>query len=425
MCFEYGGAAENRANKRSGHREMGDDADGGNASAPEERRRSGRIIIPLGNSRRYFAGDVHRKGTGKQCISTMPKFAPPPKVAPESWRALIAAAADFAALEPWEFAADNDPVGLVDPVTGETRIGHVLGHAREVFAGVFYRRAGLGWILSMLGDGSEPEDLNTVEGMDCLKIEFVGKRELWKEDLAMLKAAGFKPAGKGAVWPQFRSSEPGWHPWHLNQTEADQLLADLPRLTAFCKMFEQHPRLFENRVASEIPFLPAALPDRPLTPADLDWRPLVPPPLTRMEPFQAAAASLEKLRALQRVPGLACEFDCTLMPGGSFIENGRPCFGRFSLLVETRRGTAVGVDVQSGALAPGEAAGRALVKGLLAAGFLPEKIVIGGGRLQGALQPLCDELGIQLLVAATLPALEQALDFLGSRMLAAGGPRGS
>ena len=59
----------------------------------------------------------------------MPKFAPPPPVTPETWRALLAVAADFAELKPWEFMYDSDVVGLIDPVTGETRIGCVLGAA--------------------------------------------------------------------------------------------------------------------------------------------------------------------------------------------------------------------------------------------------------------------------------------------------------
>ncbi|MDD5138744.1 MAG: hypothetical protein PHY43_00615 [Verrucomicrobiales bacterium] len=348
------------------------------------------------------------------------KLAPPPPVSTETWRALLAAAADFAALQPWEFACDSDSVGLIDPATGETRIGHVLGNAGEVFAAVVYRRAGFRWILTMLGDSPDPEDLNHFDGMDCLKIEFVPKRELWKEDLVVLKAAAFKPAGKGPIWPQFRSSEPGWHPWHINQAEADQLVVDLPRLTAFYKLFEQHPDLFDDRAPTEIPFPPAALPARPLTPKDLDWRPLLPPPLTGLEPFQPSGTQLEKLRALKREPGLACEFDCTLMPGGSFYENGRPCFGRFSLLVEKQNGMVVGMDVASGALTPGEAAGRTLIKALMMGKTLPEKIFIGGSRLQPVLQPLCDELQIQLWPASSLPALEEAVESLSQQMLGRG-----
>jgi hypothetical protein len=204
-----------------------------------------------------------------------PKLAAPPLVAPETWRALLAAATEFAALEPWEFACDCDLVGLIDPVSGETRIGHVLGNAGEVFAAVFYRREGLRWILSMFAEESDPLDANVADGMDCLKVEFVPKRELDKDDLAVLKAAAFKPAGRGCVWPQFRSSEPGWHPWYIHQTEAEQLLADLPRLTAFYRLFEKHTGLFDDRAPTEIPFLPGALPSRLLTPEDLDWRPLL------------------------------------------------------------------------------------------------------------------------------------------------------
>lgn len=303
----------------------------------------------------------------------MPKFAPAPPVAPETWRALLLAASDFAALEPWEFACDCDAVGLIDAVTGEKCIGLVLGNAREVFAAVFYRRIGLRWILAMFSDAVDPEDMDNAEGIDCLKVEFVPKRELWKEDLAVLKAAAFKPAGTGCVWPQFRSSEPGWHPWHINQAEADQLLADVPRLTAFCRLLQQNPDLFDGRSPTEIPFLPVTLPGRPLAPQDLDWQPLLPPPLTGFEPFQPAADQLDKLRALKRQSGLDCEFDCSLLPGASFIENGRACLGRISMLVEKQRGLILGMEVHGGWLTPGEAAGRGLTRALLLARALPEE----------------------------------------------------
>jgi hypothetical protein len=349
----------------------------------------------------------------------MPKFALPPPVAPETWRALLTAASDFAALQPWENMYDSDVVGLIDPATGETRIAAVLGNAGEVFAAVFYRHAaGLRWILQMRSDMPDLEDFNNVDGIDCLKLELVPKRELWKEDLAMLKAAGFKPAGKGSVWPQFRSADPGWLPWHINQIEAGQFLADLPRLTAFSRLFEQYPGIFDNCDPGEIPFLPAVMPARPLTPKDLDWRPLLPPPVSGLDSFQPAADQLEKLRAFKRAPGMACEFDSSLLPGGSILENGRPCFGRFSLLVEQKRGLVLGMDVQSGALTPGEAAGRGLVESLLKAGHLPEKVFIGGSRLRPVLQPLCDALQIQLRPASSLPALEAAVASLSQHMMA-------
>ncbi|MBM3835998.1 MAG: hypothetical protein FJ403_22585 [Verrucomicrobia bacterium] len=71
----------------------------------------------------------------------MPKLAPPPQVAPETWRSLLDAASAFAAAKPWEFVWDTDVVGLIDPANGETRVGCVLGNAGQVYAAVFYRRA--------------------------------------------------------------------------------------------------------------------------------------------------------------------------------------------------------------------------------------------------------------------------------------------
>ena len=349
--------------------------------------------------------------------------APPPPVAPETCAALLAAAADFAALEPWAFASDAECVGLTDPVSGGTRIGHVLGNAGEVFAAVFYRRDGVRWILAMLSDAPDPGDLNTADGMDCLKLELVPRRELEKADLAPLKDAGFKPAGKGCVWPQFRSSDPGWHPWFINQAEAEQLLADLPRLTAFLKLFERAPDLFEGRAATEIPFLPRSLPERPLAPEDLDWQPLLPPPPAGFPAFQASAEHLAALAALPQEPALACEFDCTLLPGGSFLEQGRPCYGRFGLLVEQAQGLLLGVQLVGGHLPPGEAAGRCLVQTLLAAGRRPMKLLLRGPRLQPVLQPLCDALDIELHPLSSLPLLDEALDHLGRQMLLGPGPR--
>jgi len=344
----------------------------------------------------------------------MPKFAPPPPLTDETWHALLALAAELAALKPWTFAHESDLVGLIDPVTGETRIGSVLGNGGEVFAAVFYRRGGLRWILQMVSEEPDPESVDMVEGMDCLKLELVPKKELWKEDVARHNAAGFKPPGKGSVWPQFRASEPGWHPWHVTQTEAEQFLADLPRLLAFCHFFRQHPDLYESRAMTEIPFLPAKLPARPLTLEDLEWHPVLLPPVTPRS-FQPSPEEMDRLRKLPRLPGAVFEFDSTLLPGASLIEEGRPCFGRLSLLAETSRGLIMGTEFHSAATAAIDAAGRGLVKGLLNAGVRPEKLRVSRSQLQPMLEPLCAALKIKLQPASSLPSLDEAMDALTQR----------
>jgi hypothetical protein len=347
----------------------------------------------------------------------MPRFAPAPYVRPETWVALLEAANTFARLKPWENVYDTDVVGLIDPASGETRLGSVLGNAEEVFAAVFYRRpSGLRWILQMMDESCDPNDLNNVEGMDALKLEFVPKHELSKDDKLLLKTAGFKPTGKGCVWPQFRSSEPGWHPWHINQAEAEQILADLPRLTAFCALIEEHGDIFENRAPNDIPFLPVALPERRLRLSDLDWRPLLPPPIEQPAPFEPAAKDLTQLMALPQNGQSAFEFDCTILPGMSLIEQGRPCFGRISLLVETQRGLVLGVEVQSSTIPRGNAAGSSLVKSLLTAGHRPRELHIYPSALEESLEPLCNTLDIRLLTMPSLPALETAIESLARSM---------
>ena len=137
------------------------------------------------------------------------------------WCALHALALDIEELAPWEFTADTEWVGLEAVGGRDYRLANVLGKAEEVFAAVIYQRTGIGWLLKVLDDDFDPEDLNAAVGMDCLKLEFVTKRELVKAGLAVLKAVGFKPARRGCSWPQFRSSIPGWHPWHISRAEAE------------------------------------------------------------------------------------------------------------------------------------------------------------------------------------------------------------
>jgi hypothetical protein len=285
-------------------------------------------------------------------------------------RALVAATADFAAVKPWEYICDCDVVGLIDPVAKETRIGCVLGNAGEVFGAVFYRRAaGLRWILKMLESPADVLNGEALEGMDALKVEFVPKHEISKADMAALRAVDFKASGKGSAWPQFQSAEPGWLPWFINQKEAEQMLADLPRLTLFSKLMRENPALFADRTPHDIPFLPDPMPSGPLRVEDLNWRPLVAQSESCVS-FQASSEQLAQLQTQPRAPKTTYEYDCSIAHGGAILQNGRPCFSRISLLVEQRRGIVLGFELSLGTETLTESTGRGLVKTLLKNGPL-------------------------------------------------------
>ena len=329
--------------------------------------------------------------------------------------ALLAATTEFAAAKPWELMADCDLVGLTDPKTEETRLATVLGNGGEVFGAVIYRRAtGLHWILNTLDSLKSCTDMEVMEGMDCLKVEMVSKRELVKVELDLLNQLNFKPSGKGLVWPQFQSTAPGWMPWHIDQTEAEQLLADLPRLTKFHDLFRRHPELYKNHMDGKIPMLPNPMPDRPLVEADIEWRSFLSLP-TPHQPFRASAQQLTQLRSLERVPKASCEYGCKIMPG-AVVENGRPCFGRVSLLVEHQRGLVLGYELSLATAPLPESVGLGLVNTLVKNGFLPGKLLIDDLRLEPILQPFCAGLQIKLLLAYDLGFLTEAMDSLGNFM---------
>jgi hypothetical protein len=328
--------------------------------------------------------------------------------------ALLSVATEFGAAKPWAGMYDTHVVGLTDPVTHDIRLGSVLGNAGEVFGVAVYRHTtGIRWLLNATnGSGDEP-NLEDAVMMDCLKLEFLPKSQLPKADLNLLKAVDFKPMGKGRVWPQFQSAQPGWVPWHIDQSEAEQLLIDIPRIIIFCALFRHHPELYEGHAVDEVPFLPALMPNRPLKLEDLDWHPLVVPPQSYV-PFQAP--NLDELKNLPRAKA-AYEYACRVLAGSTILEQGRPCYSRTSLLTDQNRGLVLGHHLSLTKEPFEQSAGLGLANTLLASHSLPQRLCIDDRRLIAVVGPLCEALGIELRLAEELPSLELAMESLASFMM--------
>ena len=324
----------------------------------------------------------------------MPDAQPP--IDKATWTELVTAASQLAALEPWKFATEGDVFGLTDPATGEVRLGHVLGDGSMVYAVVIYRKGGISWLFSTLNGEGELSPQEALETMDCVKLEWVLKRDMEKEDLAAISASGIKIPARGSVWPQFRSSQPGWHPWHINAGEARQLVSDLRQLIPMVRVFKVHPELFDDRLSSDTPFLRADVFEREPGLGDLEWRSIVPPPEVPAGPVKVSESDLAQLKALRRAPNQSLDFDARLMPGAPLLKDGRPCLLRLGLAVETHTGLLAGFGVQEGDLPPGEAAASTLIAILLNAKLLPAYLNVGNPKFKPAFQPLCTELGIQL-----------------------------
>src|SRR5436190_1548345 len=134
----------------------------------------------------------------------MPKLFPP-SLRPEISQPLLAACDLIASIAPWEFMSDLEIIGMRDEATGELYVASILGTLGTMFAVVIYRHdAGHRWIRNIIASREAPGP-ETLEDMDCLKVEWCRKNELQKSDLDTLTAAGYKPKGKGPVWPRFES----------------------------------------------------------------------------------------------------------------------------------------------------------------------------------------------------------------------------
>src|SRR5690242_13104337 len=64
-----------------------------------------------------------------------------------------------------------------------------------------------------------PESLEASALSRCLTISFVDREFLERPDLAVIRSLGLRFRGRGA-WPWFRSQQPGYLPWYLDQEEA-------------------------------------------------------------------------------------------------------------------------------------------------------------------------------------------------------------
>jgi hypothetical protein len=239
-----------------------------------------------------------------------------PQVSVETWKALLAAADDFNRLAPWEWMHDSQIVGLRHPVTKEVLLASILGRLRTVFALLVYRRdAGHRWLLNTILNDGDPGGLEGEDAaydQDLVKVEFTPKRELWKEDRAVLEATGYSPAVKrGSVWPVFRSLVPGGFSWHLTQSEADTLLFVLPRVAAAARLVREHAEVWEEHLDGDVAHLPddfdPALGE--LRGEQLDWQPMIPPPEPPPDLVSFDEPTRARLLKLTQAKGVHLELD--------------------------------------------------------------------------------------------------------------------
>jgi hypothetical protein len=134
------------------------------------------------------------------------------------WENLYRAAIHFWKIQPWQWVDDTDLFGVKNPEDGEIGYCCVTGALGEFLALVVYLGSeGLEGYLKIQSKES-PDDEDMLGSGKCLVASFENRKALQKPDHDVLKRLGLEFRGSKS-WPLFRSYEPGYYPWFLNQQQ--------------------------------------------------------------------------------------------------------------------------------------------------------------------------------------------------------------
>jgi hypothetical protein len=310
---------------------------------------------------------------------------------------------------------DSHVIGMRYPVTKEVLLGSILGRLRQVFGLLVYRNdTGRRWLLNTIlndGDSGGFEREDTAFEQDLVKAEFVLKRELVKEDQAVLAASVYSPAEKrGHVWPQFRSLVPGGYPWHVTQAEAEMLLFALPRVAAVARLMRAQPRVWDDHCDGEIGFIPDDFDPASgeLGAEQMEWQPMVPPPGSLPAAVSLDEATTARLLKLPQAKGFHLEVDVTYA-NFPLADVDRPRFPKLAMAVDRASGFVGGFHLGDSQDRDGaRALGVALQNAVTQLGHRPESIRVQRSRVAAMLADAAKALSIPVVQDEALDALNYA-----------------
>lgn len=135
----------------------------------------------------------------------------------EEWQALYEAAASFKEARCWEWMYNNDLFGVMDPETSEIVYCCIMGELGEHYGlGAYRGPEGLKAVIEIMESSAESPEFFFIQ--KCLMASFEDREILDREDRAVIKELGLKFRGR-KQWPFFRSHEPGFHPWFIDDGE--------------------------------------------------------------------------------------------------------------------------------------------------------------------------------------------------------------
>jgi hypothetical protein len=329
----------------------------------------------------------------------------------DEWQRLFAAGAAFKAAQPWEWMAEQDVFGVRNPESGEIGYVGVMGGLGEHFCMALYlgeEALARFWQLQM----GEVSDAAFILEIPQLQASWEDRDYLTQKDRDVIKAMGLRFRGRGA-WPLFRSFVPGHLPWYVSAQEARFLTFALEQALVVAPRVRENPNLLAPLL--DLVYLVRTPEEKG---GSLVWRDqwLELESLAYAVPVVPVADS--DVADLRQLPMQDISVEVDLFPLTSAIQDekeSRPYFPYSLMLAESSSGFVLGADLlmpQPTLQTVWKETPFHFLKAIERWGYRPAQVRIRSERLVYLLQSPVSELGIDLQIDQSLPAVDEARMFL-------------
>jgi Domain of unknown function (DUF6930) len=355
------------------------------------------------------------------------------------WKKLYDAADAFREIACWEWMSDSDLFGVQNPETGEIGYCCVLGELREVLGLVVYLGTeGLEQHRKIQSGKLHAGSPEFIYQQHCLTAWFGDRNDLDKTDLKVVKELGLKFRGSDA-WPQFRSMQPGYIPWYLSESEAKFLTLCLEQARQVALDFERDPKLLhppgkklylvrvqgeKTAVHSASPSLSSGqqtlFPDEVEFPAhawNSQW--VSPAPLVKaaVSPFPIDELRLQRIKKNIQAHHGIWEIDTFYTPA-PVDGSDRPFFPYTLLCADQSSGLILGTVLAEPSTWQREFP-KTFLDSIEGHKLLPQELSFRKEELRELIEPLANQLGIEVNLTKRLPAVDRAkrelLKFMDTR----------
>jgi hypothetical protein len=273
---------------------------------------------------------------------------------------------------------------------------------------VYLGTEGLESYLKILNSESSEEDL--LSKAKCLAASFEDRKFLQKQDHEVIKRLGLKFRGTKS-WPLFRSYEPGYYPWYLNQPQVRILTHALQQAAEVSLRMKVNGELLAN--SGNAQYL-VRVPEG--TGPDLYWRDewLSPAPLerTRDEAPVLDEIRLQRIKKRGLIPGGIWEVDFFQFPM-PIQEGGRPFFPLCLLIVDQDSGFVFETRLESKDRHRTEFQNQ-MLKVIEKNAYLPQEIWVKREEVFQLFEGLVSRMGLKIKRVKKLSQLEHAKKSMNS-----------